>query len=89
MFVTAGTRYRRGEAAVDIEEESRSDRPGNVLRPGQRDASGLDGHRARGWSCPHCAVENFRAARDSGDVVECDYCGSAFAMPGQLGFPGR
>jgi hypothetical protein len=35
--------------------------------------------RPRGWSCPHCAVENQRGDVDAGDVVECDYCGRAFA----------
>jgi hypothetical protein len=41
-----------------------------------------DGHRlrAQGWACPLCAVENPCAEGGVGDVVECDYCGSAFAL---------
>jgi hypothetical protein len=55
--------------------------PGNSARSAEDEMPVFDGHGAGGWSCPHCAVENFRAARDGGDLAECDYCGRAFAMP--------
>jgi ribosomal protein L37AE/L43A len=75
MFVAgrAGYRCDVGEAGIPA--------PGTSTRPVERYVTALAGHAARGWSCPHCAVENFRAARDASEVVECDYCGRAFAMP--------
>jgi ribosomal protein L37AE/L43A len=67
----AGYRCGDGEAGIPA--------LGNSALRVERDLPALAA--ARGWSCPHCAVENFRPARDAADVVECDYCGRAFAAP--------
>ena len=54
------------------------------LEPG-RD-TGVIAHTARparaadGWSCPGCSVENRHSEYGDGEVVECDYCGAAFAL---------
>jgi hypothetical protein len=47
-----------------------------------------DSLRAQGWACPHCAVENPSTEDGVGDVVECDYCGSAFALSDGCGLTG-
>jgi hypothetical protein len=73
MFVAGRAGYRCGDGEAGIPA------PGSSARPVERYVTALAA--ARGWSCPHCAVENFRAARDAADVVECDYFGRAFAMP--------
>jgi hypothetical protein len=75
MFVSAPG-HVRGETAVEITGPP-SERFG--LRPGERGTVLLDA--PLGWACPHCAVENPCSEQIAGDVVECDYCGSAFALP--------
>jgi hypothetical protein len=81
-FVLSREDCRRGNAAIDTQQEAAIPAPGALLRPTERGAAVLDGHGARGWSCPDCAVENFHTASDAEDLVECDYCGGAFAMLG-------
>jgi len=76
MFVSTQAGHARGEADVEIAGPI-SARVG--LRPGESGAHPLGA--PSGWACPHCAVENQWPQHDAGDVVECDYCGSAFARP--------
>jgi hypothetical protein len=73
---------RRGDAVSDTQQEAAIPAPRAVLQPNEQGAIVLDAHGTRGWSCRHCAVENFEAAVDAEDLVECDYCGRAFPMLG-------
>jgi len=72
--------YYRGEADGDARDKASVTAHGSPRRPGERETAAPDAQRAQGWSCPHCAVENLCAERGAGDVVECDYCGRAFAL---------
>jgi hypothetical protein len=81
MFVSRRARDVRGEADVETRKNAGAIAHGSVRRPGGRETTVLDARGAQAWACPHCAVENRCAERDAGDVVECDYCGRAFALP--------
>jgi ribosomal protein L37AE/L43A len=80
MFVSRRAGCQRGEADDDARDNAGVTAYGSPRRPGERETTAIDAQRAQGWSCPHCAVENSCVERGAGDVVECDYCGRAFAL---------
>jgi len=77
VFVSKQTGNLRVE--VDVETAAGLAAHGSPPRGSAREATVVDGLGAQGWACPHCAVENRCTEDGVGDVVECDYCGRAFA----------
>jgi hypothetical protein len=79
VFVSRLTGHPRGEADVGVDNGL------DVVahwssRGADQGTTAVHALHAQGWSCPHCAVENPRSKSDAGEVVECDYCGRAFAL---------
>jgi ribosomal protein L37AE/L43A len=77
--VSSRAGYIHGEAEVEIRDNPGVTAHGFGRRAGERETAVVGVPGAQGWACPHCAVENPWSERVAGDVVECDYCGSAFA----------
>ena len=77
MFVSEQADNLHGE--VDVGSGAGLAAHGSPPRGGVRETTVVDGLGAQGWACPHCAVENRCTEDGAGDVVECDYCGRAFA----------
>jgi hypothetical protein len=79
MFVVWCADNLSGDATIGASQDADDTVLGTRFACGELETMALGRGRARGWSCPHCAVENVCLARDDADVVECDYCGLAFA----------
>jgi ribosomal protein L37AE/L43A len=79
MFVSSRAVHTHGEASGEVRGIAGAHPVARRLR--ERETAAVAVGAAQGFACPHCAVENPWFEHVAGDVVECDYCGSAFAPP--------